>query len=210
MKTGLFIRTVIALMILLVFGQNVFAAICDDPAAIPAFRGQSNVDFGLDGTIDGHIDYAVYEPKQYDSFINSYVYAYQVFNETSTASIDFFSIGFSSDAQVSQALYDLSRSTAVPGGSIPDTSLVLMQSVIHIFQRDCIDSGEHSRTLLFTSDCVPQMGRGLVSGGVTGGAIVNLPTPWLIPEPATMGLLIGGALFALKRSRNKFRKKQIT
>jgi hypothetical protein len=208
MKTRHFIRIGIALMILLAFGQNVFAEIWKDPAAIPAFRGQANIDFGSDMVIDGHIDFAVYEPRQYDSFINLYVYAYQVFNDSATVGIDYFSVGFSRDAQVSQALYDLSRSTAVPGGSIPDTSLVLMQSVIHIFQRDSIDPGEHSRTLLFTSNCGPQMGWGIVSGGATGGAIVHVPAP--VPEPATIGLFIGGALLAFKRSRNKYEKKQIT
>jgi hypothetical protein len=208
MKKGYFIRTGIWLMILLVFGQNVFAAIYDDPAAIPAFRGQEDIDFGADKIIDGHIDYAVYQPGQYDSFINLYVYAYQVFNDSAAVGIDYFSVGFSPDAPAIQALYDLSRDTAVPGGCIPDTSNVLMQSVIHIFQRDCIDSGEHSRTLLFTSNYGPQTGWGIVSGGITGGAIVNVPTP--VPEPATLGLFIGGALLAFKRSRNRYEKKQIT
>lgn len=197
-------------MILMVFGQNVNAAICDDPAAMPAFHDQAIIDFGSDGVNDGHIDFAVYKPGQYDSFINLYVYAYQVFNDSAAVGIDYFSVGFSPDAPVIQALYDLSRDTAEPGGSIPDSSLVLMQSVIHLFQRDCIDSGEHSRTLLFTSNFGPQMAWGVVSGGVTGGAIVHLPSPSLVPEPATIGLLIGGALMAFRRSRNKYGKKQIT
>ena len=208
MKRRRFIWTGITLMILFVSGQNVFAKISDDPAAIPAFRGQANIDFGFDDVNDGHIDYAVYEPKKYDSFINLYIYAYQVFNDSASVGIDYFSVGFSPDTPAIQALYDLSRSTAEPGGSIPDTSSVLMQSVIHIFQRDCIDSGEHSRTLLFTSNYGPQMGWGIVSGGVTGGAIVHVPTP--VPEPATLGLFIGGALLAFRRSRNKYERKQIT
>jgi hypothetical protein len=210
MKTEHFIRTGIWLMIIMVFGQNAYATIWQDPAAMPAFRGQANIDFGSDDVNDGHIDFAVYQPGQYDSYINLYVYAYQVFNDSSSVGIDFFSIGFSPNAPAVQALYDLSRNTAVPGGCIPDTSLVLMQSVIHIFQRDSIDSGEHSRTLLFTSNFGPQMASGVVSGGVTGGAIVRLPSPSIVPEPATMGLFIVGAFMAFKRSRNKYGKKQIT
>jgi hypothetical protein len=209
MKRRRFIWTGIPLMILLVFGQNVFAAICDDPAAMPAFHNWAPIDFGSDGVNDGHIDYAVYEPGQYDSFINQYIYAYQIFNDSASVGIDYFSVGFSPDAPAIQALYDLSRSTAEPGGSIPDISNVLTQSVIHIFQRDCIDSGEHSRTLLFTSNYGPQMAWGIVSGGVTGGAIVHVPSPSLVPEPTTMGLFIGGAFLAFQRRRNKYGKKQI-
>jgi hypothetical protein len=44
---------------------------------------------------------------------------------------------------------------------------------------------------------------GGVTGGISGGAIVDLPTPWQVPEPATIGLLIGGALMAFRRKKRK-------
>jgi hypothetical protein len=145
--------------------------------------------YGSGGALNGHVDYAVYAPGKCDAYITDlYVYAYQVFNSNSTVAIDFFSVGLSADIQVSEALYALQKNWADPGGSIPNMSLVLPESVLYVFQFDNIGANEHSRTLLFTSDCAP------------GGAIVELPSP--VPEPATLGLLSAGALLAFRRRRN--------
>ncbi len=208
MKARCYVQIGTLLAVLLVSGQSGIAALWEDPNAMK--DGWSHwVDFGdfpvpaygSGGALNGHIDYAVYEPYQCDAYITDlYVYAYQVFNDDSTVGIDFFSVGLSADVQVSEAMYALQKTWAEPGGSIPNMSLVLPEGVLFVFQFDNIGANEHSRTLLFTSDCAPDMGKGIVFGGASGGAIVDLPSP--VPEPATFGLLSAGALLAFRRRQS--------
>jgi len=141
-------------------------------------------------------------------FPNLYVYAYQVFNQSSTVSIDYFSVGLAPDVSVSNVLCDQAAGHAEPGGSVPNPWFKLPQSVIYLFPYDNIGQGEHSLTLLFTSNSDTGMANGAVSGGFTGGAIMALPSPssvWITPEPATFGLLIGGAFMAIRRKTKGLR-----
>lgn len=194
MKTKYYVRFGILSVVFLVFVQSGIAALDDDPCAIV----KDSVSFSS-GLMNGHVDYAVYAPGQYDgsiSFKNLYVYAYQVFNESPSVGIDYFSVVRCPSVLVPNALYDPDMEQAAAGGSIPTLSLVLQESVLFVFQFDNISPNEHSCTLLFASDSGPSMGTGLL-GGSPG--IVSIPTP--IPEPATIGLVIGGAFMALRRRR---------
>jgi hypothetical protein len=218
MTGGNFNKTRIAVTFLaaiLLFGQSVFAApLSSDIAAIPAYRGSTPF-ASLDGMLGGSVDYAVYAKGSYDGmyknqFNGSFVYAYQVFNsDNSKVAIDYFSVGLFDDVQAQNAVYDPTKGTDAPQGSIPFMQFILPQSAIYLFQSDNIGAGEHSLTLLFASDTAPEMAKGAVSGGFTGGATMDLPTPmpsgWIVPEPATFGLLIGGAFMAIRRKTKGLR-----
>jgi hypothetical protein len=200
MKVKCYVWIGIPLAVLLVLGQSGIAAqLWQDPNAMDDWS--HSVGFGPGGALNGHIDYAVYEPGKYDGSIDHYVYAYQVFND-STVAINYFSVGLSPDVEVLDAWCDPAMNWAKSGGSIPGMSLPLSESVLYVFQAGNIKAGKWSATLLFTSDCSPEMGIGVVPGGVAGGVNVEVPSPIPsspIPEPATFGLLIGGALMAIRR-----------
>jgi hypothetical protein len=211
MRTKSYGQIGIMLTVILTCGQIALAGpISTDPAAMSSYEGSSSFS-SPDGKLVGSVDFAVYSPGNYDGmykkqFKDSYVYAYQVFNDdASKVSVDYFSVGLYSNILAQNAVYDPMKGLDAPEGSIPFMQFVLPQSVIYLFQTDNIGAGEHSLTLLFTSDTAPEMAKGAVSGGFTGGAIMDLPTPsgWIVPEPATFGLLIGGAFMAIRRSRKK-------
>ena len=201
MKTKRYVQICAILAVILVMGQSGFASLNNDPAAMKS--GQSSFTT-TGGALNGYVDYAVYAPGKYDgaiSFNNLYVYAYQVFSQSSTVSIDYFSVGLGPGVSVPTATYDSAAAFAVAGGNIPGLSLVMPQQVIYLFQFDSISANEHSSTLLFASDVAPGTAKGVVSAGFEGGTFMTLSTPAVTPEPATFGLLIGGALMAIRRRR---------
>jgi hypothetical protein len=182
------------LTILLVFGQS----------ALSNISGSAN--FGSGAPLNGYVDYAVYDPGTLNG-INEYVYQYQVFNyQNSTAGIDYFSVGFSSNVNV------ISCWTAVNvwwegHGDKDPVPVQLPTSILYYFTNSNLQPGEHSSTLFFSSNCAPEMGVGVIAGGTAGSLNVSVMAPWAVPEPATLGFLIGGAFMAFKRSRNKIRKE---
>jgi hypothetical protein len=189
------------LAVFLVYEQSATAAIWEDPAAIPSFRGSTP--FSAEGKLDGFVDYAVYAPGDYSGsamFIDLYVYAYQISNnENSTVGIDYFSVGLSPNVQVPDVTYDPAMGNTIPGGSNPSMHFKLPESVIYMYVTDNIGPNERSTTLLFTSNYGPETAYGYVSGGLAGGAIMELPSP--VPEPATFSLIGAGILLAFRRRR---------
>ncbi len=204
MRARCYVQIGVLLVVLLVFEKSGIAALWQDPVAIPSYRDRAFFSFTPGGTLN-FVDYAVYAPGDYDGSITFsdelYVYAYQVTNSSgSTVGIDYFSVGMSPDVQVPNVAYDPAMSYAIPGGINPTMHFKLPESVIYLYLTDNIGAGECSMTLLFTSNYGPEMSYGYVSGGVMGGAIVDVPSP--VPEPATIALLSGSALLALRRRRN--------
>jgi hypothetical protein len=203
MKARRYVQIGVLLAVLLVFEQSGIAALWEDPNAMDDWSGWVKfpaLALESGGALSGQIDYAVYEPGKYDGSIDLYVYAYQVFND-STVAINYFSVGLSTDVQVSDAWCDPAMSWAKSGGSIPGMSLPLSENVLYVFQAGNIKAGKWSATLLFTSDYSPEMGIGVVPGGVAGSVNVEVPSPSPVPEPATLALISGGAFLALRRKR---------
>jgi hypothetical protein len=206
-KTGHYILSGIMLAAYLFITQNGYAvvnSIKNDPTAMFDYRGTAF--FSAVGGLDVTVDYAVYAPGAYNHLIvpntDRYVYAYQVFNNAgSKVAVDYFSVGFPADTHVFPPQYDPVNPYAVPGGILP-MSYLLSQQVMFMFLFDAVDEGEHSQTLLFTSEDGPDMGKGVVSGGITGGAIVDVPSPSPVPEPATLALLGLGLAFGLGKKRH--------
>jgi hypothetical protein len=188
---------------LLVYTQSVTAALWEDPAALMSDRVYFGAAGGV-GILNGFVDYAVYAPGDYTGSISFsddlYVYTYQVSNNSSSpVGIDYFSVGLFPNVQVPDVTYDPAMGYAIPGGSNPTMYFKLPESVIYLYQTDNIGAGEWSTVLLFSSNYGPEMAYGYVSGGVTGGASMELPSP--VPEPATFALIGAGALLALRQRR---------
>ncbi len=154
------------------------------------------------GSLIGSIDYAVYAPGQYSGALafpsTEYVYAYRVFNDAaSTVAIDFFSVGLMADALVGHLAYEAEAGDVAPG-----YQAILSEHVLSVFFGSAgpIAGGMNSAILLYSSPFGPTQVFGAVSGGFTGGMIVDLAAP--IPEPATLALLTLGGIFATRSRRS--------
>jgi len=206
------LRKIIALLAVLViavlFSFNSIAAaglvpLSSDPSAMIEWANSTTFSVADGGyNFDGSVDYAVYAPDNYGGTVvfpnNHYVYAYQFFNDsTSNVSVDTFSVGLSPDAVVANEGTDTSY--GVPGGIDTGMEFILLESVLYMFIPAGVASGRHSAVLLFSGESEPTWGCGIVSGGITGGAIVDLPTP--IPEPATVALIGICGLIIVTRKR---------
>lgn len=201
MKSATVVGRGLVLLVVLQLSGFSYGALYEDPAAV--MSGSADFDAHGSAALAGFVDYAVYAPGEYSgsmSFPDQYVYAYQFFNnDTSEAGIDFFSVGVLADITIFNVLDDPLFAYGVPGGIRPSAQFALTESVLYLFQFDNVAADECSDVVLFTSDVGPAMGAGAVSGGITGGAIVELPTP--VPEPATVLLLGLGMGFAVRRRR---------
>jgi hypothetical protein len=188
-----------------VISLSVLFCVCANASliGIPAYSGTTTFNLS-NGTsvLNVSVEYAVFAPGQYTgsdiSGGSDYIYAYQIFSNSSgsNVAVDFFSVD-------------------VPAGSInavgTDTTYGALlgvnpmafnfpQSAGYMFIYSALTPSQHSSVLLFSSNYAPTMGFGTVSGGGLSG-MGALPTI-LVPEPATMALLIP-AILALRIKRKK-------
>jgi hypothetical protein len=180
--------------------------LCNDPVAIAGYTDRISFDITWSGVkLKADVDYAVYAPGKYPGYDftsgSKYIYAYQIFNDLkSDVAVNFFSVGIISGATVN-TIYDDNTYGYLPGSGIePSTSNIFAQSAAFIFEGENLNPREWSDVLIFSSIYSPTIGFGTVSGGglCSMGA---LATPSIVPEPATIVLIIP-ALLAL-RNKNK-------
>jgi len=149
------------------------------------------------------VEYAVFAPGNYAgndiSGGSDYIYAYQIFSDsTSNVTADFFSVGIPIGSSINAVGIDAAY--GILGGVSP-TAFKFPQSAGYLFYPSVINPDRHSTVLLFSSVHLPTMGFGTISGGGLSG-MGALAAPSLIPEPATMALLIP-AIMALRIKRKK-------
>jgi hypothetical protein len=182
-----------------------------DPAAIPGWTNTTQFNL-TNGTsiLNVTVEYAVFAAGSYTgndiSGGNDFIYAYQIFNNgtgsslpASTVAVDFFSVGISMGSSMGTVGIDAGYGT--PSGVNP-MAFNFPQSAGYIFPLplSALNQGQHSMVLLFSSVHAPMAGFGTISGGGLSG-MGMLPAPSLVPEPATMALLIP-AILVLRKKRN--------
>ncbi len=152
-------------------------------------------------------DYAVFAPRhvsrdRYDFRDRSisgrcteYVYTYLVNNEAaSDVQQTLFSVGLASGSGAHNAGTNNSL-----GGQAPDPQVITSSSFLHFY--DGIAPGSSSNITLFTSPNPPTFGSASVGdGGLSDQEL--MPTP-LVPEPASLGLLVAAGMMAFGRRRNQ-------
>jgi len=187
-----------------VISLSVLFCVCANASliGIPAYSGTTafNLSNGT-SVLNVSVEYAVFAPGQYAgsdiSGGSDYIYAYQIFSDSaSNVAVDFFSVDVSAG---SINAVGADTTYGVLGGVNP-LAFNFPQSAGYMFIYSALQPGQHSSVMLFSSDYAPTMGFGTVSGGGLSG-MGALPTI-LIPEPATMALLIP-AIMALRIKRKK-------
>ncbi len=160
---------------------------------------------GTDGkTLQGSIDYAVYDSSVFNPGLTGgqYIYVYQVHNSgQSDVSINHFAVSIKNWDSISVGTINWSEDGGVTPFMeffSPDSSNA--QSAEFMFLFDLIDAGDHSNLLAFSSDHAPVYNYGSVMAGGMADTIEELAAPGL-PEPATLAMLSIGSL-ALVARRN--------
>ncbi len=198
--------TTLLLACLAVFAACVDASLYNDTQALAGYAGRTSIivfQSAIELKVD--VEYAVYAAGTYPgndlTSGNEYIYAYQIFNDLKAdIAVDFFSVGIISPATVS-IIYSDDTYGYSPGSAIePSMSNVFAQSAGFVFAGQNLNPRQWSSVLIFSSVHSPTIGFGAVSGGGLCG-MESLPTPAILPEPATV-VFIAPAIFIL-RSRNK-------
>ena len=197
------------------------------PSILPEssyYQGQHDrtFDLGSEGTLGIHLEFAVYRDEtQYGGSVNEaqimqewtghtgdadYVYAYQVFCESSSdAGLTYFALtgidpGTIADVQndIGQNEY-LDNGGPIQSGGVEPTSGGFNASVtkaVWQFDEGTLVQGEQSWFLFLYSDY------DWIKGDIQVQALANddIPVPE-VPEPATLVLLGCGAILSLKRRK---------
>ena len=199
-------NTIFLLVFIFIFAVCTDASLYNDPAAMPGYTNKTSFDITLLGIeLKADVEYAVYAPGTYpgSDFTggNEYIYAYQIFNDLKAdVAIDFFSVGIIGPATVNNIYTDDTYGYSPPSAIEPAISSIFAQSAGFIFAGQSLNPRRWSSVLIFSSVHSPTIGFGAVSGGGLCG-MGSLPTPAILPEPATI-VMIMPALLAL-RNKNK-------
>lgn len=180
------------------------------------YAGRSSYYLNLGGgqILHGHIEFAVYDTQTAGDLGFSvpgdrrYVYAYQVFNTGSnaTAAVSYFGLaGVNPNAIAS--INDIDTAQNSSDGQDADASYFNLSKTkaIFEFENGAFIVGEKSFFLLIGSDYTPVVGvYELVSSLddddiVVPGDDADNGNP--VPEPATMAILLGGALLGLRKRK---------
>ena len=185
------------------------------PSILPPsshYQGQYNNSFDLTsgGTLDIHLEFAVYTEDQFDSIgytgDSAYVYAYQVFSEqSSTAALTYFALTGVNPSTIADVQNDIGEVESLKGGSIQSGGEAPISSDFNpsvtkaIWKFDdgegAIVKGERSWFLFLYSD------HDWIPGGIEfQPSNDDIPIPE-VPEPATLALLACGAVLSLRRKK---------
>ncbi|MGA2915183.1 MAG: hypothetical protein ABSE89_04070 [Sedimentisphaerales bacterium] len=195
-------KTILLFICMSVFAVCAEASLYNDSAAMAGFTNKTSFDISMMGSVlKVDVEYAVYAPGNYPgldiSGHSEYVYAYQVFNKSqSNVAVDFFSVGILPGCSIDSVYTDTSYGTV--GGAVP-FAFHFPQSAGFVFISNALNPKQWSDVLLFTSIYSPTMGLGTVSGGGLG-VMGSLPTPSIVPEPATI-LIIAPILYLLRNKK---------
>ena len=169
-------------------------ALSADTSAMTGWYGTSHFNSGDGLVVD--MDYAVYKPGTYVGVAvptNEYVYAYQVF-QLSSSNLTWATVGILEGSDAANAQTDAGY--GVSGGKTPFLTYLSGNSFVTLFNPQ-LAVGQHSVVLLFTSPNGPTTTDASVAD--SGKSDQQLaPTP--LPEPATL-MLLGLGLAAIRRRR---------
>lgn len=193
----------IFLVFVVVFADCADASLYNDPRALAGYTGRTSIivsQSAIELKVD--VEYAVYTPGTYPgndlTGRTEYVYAYQLFNNISAnVTVDFFSVGINNSTLINLIYTD--NTYGIANGVNPFV-FHFPQSAGYVFIGNPLNPAQWSDVLIFSSTHSPTIGFGAVSGGGLCG-MGSLPTPAILPEPATV-VFIAPAIFIL-RSRNK-------
>lgn len=195
------------------YGTANAALLATDPAAMAAFRGAQPFTAVLGPlSFAATVEYAVYAPGTFNGSAvlgapadpsggTDYVYAYEMINSGTQLqrTIGELSVGFDGNT----AAHNLGVLAGVPAAGISPSSSSFIPvsapfaSATWIYNTE-LTSGQSSVVLLFTSPNAPHFYNASVLGGGLGNQQL-LPSP--VPEPGTLMMLSGIALFALQSAR---------
>jgi hypothetical protein len=199
----------LAIAALLIIQTQAYAELASyTSGAMSGFSGAKN--FSAGGNLSVKVEYAVYEPGQFDSAFSGmdpsngsqYVYAYQLLNlPNSTDSIQKLSVALdslSSAANISQIsdpiLPSGIASLPVFAGSPPGSA------TWSYFSSSVIPPSLKSEILIYTSPFSPQWASSPIRGVSSVGYVPEGGLPSPIPEPfAPLSLALAGSLFLLVR-----------
>lgn len=180
-------------------GGMILESIADDQDEGTAVVSGSQVFSG--GDWSAYVDYAVYAPDDYPGTHvdqdDSYIYAYQVFNEDGSAStLGSLTVGLGDGSGVANPGSD---GTYGPSGETPDLARLLGSPPTSAQWVMSLDATENSEILLFSSPNSYTWDSATLANGGQGDT-QSLPSP--VPEPTTLCLVALGAL-GLARRRAK-------
>ncbi|GMU23922.1 MAG: hypothetical protein AMXMBFR13_39990 [Phycisphaerae bacterium] len=179
------IRTLVSIVVVLLASSAFAGPLATDAAGLPAFTGSANF---ASGALTAVMDYSVFAPGAYTgadpSGGSEYVYAYQVFNTSTSRNINGFSVGLLAGG----GAHNESADAGYPmvGGVAPTFVSIGATSMAADFVAPEILTGGFSQVVILTSPLGPTFASASVQSG--GLQAQNLaPTP--IPEPTSLLLL---------------------
>jgi len=188
--------------------------LADSGLAMSGWKGTVTSHYTYDSIVlDAVLDFAVFDLGDYPgddpSSGSEYVYAYQVFNlSSSTVGVTAFSVGLASGSGAGNIGDDTSGTQpGVAGGISSDLASIGSASAHWGFgwaSGSEIAPGSHSTVLLFTSPNEPEWNSATVTNGGLPVPGADMPSP--VPEPGSLSVIfLGSALLLARRRRSRRR-----